>query len=119
MKNTERQEAALRARIKQERKNAAGSRVRYSDQLRAAVVGFATDSGLSRAQVARALSLSETVVSKWLQKSAASTPRLDHVRIVADDASPERQGLVLEFPNGARLVGLSLDDVSSLLGSGA
>lgn len=93
--------------------------MRYSARLRADVVRYAKRNGLSASQVARRLSLSDTGVQKWLNKGEVAEPRLGRVDVVVEDSKRERSGLTLEFPNGARVVGLSVEDVALLLGSRA
>ena len=120
MKRIEQRAAALRRRVEKEQRAASG-RVRYSARLREDVVSFIEQSGMSRTRVAELLSLSETGLHRWLQKSRETVgrdrgTRLQRVEVVADNPSREEQALELVFPNGARVIGLSIKHVSELLG---
>ena len=120
MKRIEQRAAALRRRVEKEQRAASG-RVRYSARLREDVVSFIEQSGMSRTRVAELLSLSETGLHRWLQKSRETVgrdrgTRLQRVEVVADKPSREEQALELVFPNGARVIGLSIKHVSELLG---
>ena len=118
MENSERLAAGLRVRIKADRKNARGKRVRFSAALRADVVSFAEATKFTQAQLARELTLSETAVGRWLNAvGSESGTKLRRVKIVTEPPSrgAQAEGLVLELPGGGRVVGLSLEQVRSLL----
>ena len=91
--------------------------MRYSSRLRADVVSFARESGLTKAEVSRVLALSETGVGRWLARETSRPPKLQQVAVVRERATSQRDGLELQFPGGARVLGLSLDDVRQLLGA--
>jgi len=92
-----------------------GPRFRYPPQLRLRVVSFARQRlrlGHSFWASAKLLSVAFTSLQKWLVEFPDESSFLPIV--VRPDAGPSASSLALLLPGGARVEGLSLDDVASL-----
>ena len=91
-----------------------GSRFRYPPELRRRVVSLARQRlrlGHSFWASAQSLSLAFTSLQKWLAEFP-DEPSFLPVVVRPDDTAPAALSLLL--PGGARVEGLSLDDVASL-----
>lgn len=114
---------ALRRRIDGERTASGQQRVRFSKNLREAVLALAGAPGWSRERAASALGLASSVLYRWHAQAnpqTQSAPRseagaLTRVEVVGS-ASANPDDLVLVFPNGAQVKGLSLEQLAHLLG---
>jgi hypothetical protein len=92
-----------------------GPRFRYPPQLRLRVVSFARQRlrlGHSFWASAKLLSVAFTSLQKWLVEFPDQPSFLPVV--LRPDAGPVASSLALLLPGGARVEGLSLDDVAAL-----
>lgn len=107
---------ALRRRLEAERaarKN--GGRNLFSDALRAEVVALLEHPDWGPTKVKQALKLSNSLLYRWRREARASgTPQMKRVTVTETPSSPASQ-LTLELPNGARVYGLTLPDVVTLM----
>jgi len=108
----------LRSRIEATKKNAAGRRV-FDERVRAAVVELTREwaqAGKPRVELGRRLGLRESTISWWLKRDSKrrkATPKVMPVEIV-EDAGPS-SALMIVLPGGARVEGLTVDDVAELV----
>jgi hypothetical protein len=104
--------------LRQFRKGAATRRgIRYSSELRQVAVRYAEQSegaGWSRERVAETLGLCKATLCRWLRAAEPEVPALHEVLVVG---SRPRSGPVLILPSGARVEGLSVDELAKLLGA--
>jgi transposase-like protein len=97
-----------------------GSRRRYPDELKEAVVTLAAEyklNGWTQASVAAELGINEAMLSCWkrdYRDSDSSPGKLRPVCVLNDD-SPPQASRVLVLPNGARVEGLSLGELAALV----
>lgn len=111
----EQQLEALRRRIKKTSRNARGHR-RYDGQLRVEIMEYVLrreSDGCCQAEVARELGLTQRTVWGWAQRTQQGL--IKPVEIVDDERGSSSGGRTLVLPGGARIEGLSLDDVLALV----
>ena len=118
---TERSEwESLRERVLSEKGESSKGRVRFSEGLKASVSEFTLGCSESQEEVAKRLGVSHSALYAWVFKRhgrvrrRTKAPGLRRVSIV-ETKSEERLELV--FPSGARVQGLRLAQLSSLLGA--
>ena len=97
----------------------------YSDELRDRVVGAALawrSEGKSLSQLAFAIGVQRSLVSSWVRKremrgASGEVNGVARVRAItiADDMGIGTQALTIRFPNGAEVMGLSVQDLSQLM----
>jgi len=105
----------LKRAIRSAPRNDRGRR-RYGADLRNRVVDLAVrwrSKGHAVSKLARELGVRDSMLSEWLRKSA-SKRRVRSVEVV-DEAPSSHVGLTMKLPSGARIEGLSLEDVVLLL----
>jgi transposase-like protein len=110
-------EQGLKARLAAERSAArrrGKKRVRFSLAVRREAVELAAASGRSREAFALDLGLSKTALQRWV-KSSQYRAGFHHVKVEEPRTEPAAE-LVLVFPSGARLIGVSWEHVRQLLG---
>jgi len=97
-----------------------GSRQRYPDELKKAVVALAADyklDGWTQASVAAELGINKAMLSCWKReyRGFGSSPgKLKPIHVL-DEGSLQEVSRVLVLPNGARVEGLSLDELAALI----
>ncbi len=107
---------ALRRRVEAERATSTGAWPRYSGELKQVVVALADEPGWSMASTSKAVGLACSVVQRWSRKALpqAGTPELQRVEVVtATDV--QTRTFEIEFASGARVVGLTWCEVTSLV----
>ena len=119
---------ALKRRVQQERETSGSNRARFSKELKQEVAELLNTRGWGHRRVSKALGLSESSIYRWAEKIAprAKTqarderPQFKKATIVEAAAkhrleAPPVSELRLEFPCGARVTGLTLEQVAELL----
>lgn len=119
---------ALRRRIEREREGAKPRRVRFSDEVRQEVLGLLARPEWSQERLAEALGVAPSMLYRWTRQSQPhveggvakrARARLRRVQVV-EPAQPESAGsLELELRSGAKVCGLTLEQVARLLEVGA
>jgi transposase-like protein len=110
--------AKLKREIGRAPRNERGRR-RYGRDLRERVIDLATRwraDGHAVAALARELGVRDSMLAEWLRSAGAR--RVRRVEVVDEPSSPAGR-LIIRLPNGAVIEGLSLEDVASLLRTGA
>lgn len=90
--------------------------LRYSPELRQLAMEYAalaSAQGASRREIAESLGLSEPTLVRWQQGSGAAGPTPLHEVVVVERAHASNPVLVM--PSGARIEGLSVADLVSVL----
>ncbi len=107
---------ALRRRVETERAASTGVWPRYSEKLKRDVVALADEPGWSLARASKAVGLACSIVQRWSRKAhlQAGTPKLQRVEVVTA-ADVQTRTFELEFASGARIVGLTWSEVTSLI----
>ncbi len=119
MENDRTREQVLKARVARERAMArkrGKRRVRFSMAVRQEAVALAATSGRGRDQFALEIGISKTGLQRWRRTGAAL---FRQVKVESERAATEDQLLAIVFPSGARLAGLSWEQVRQLLGVSA
>jgi hypothetical protein len=114
---------ALRRRIGQEREHAGTQRVRYSDGLKRDVLALLALPEWSRDGLAKALGLAPSVVYRWSDRRRHSEARiaaqkrsgLRRVEVVQEARSETAGTLELELSCGAKVRGLTVEQLARLL----
>ena len=120
MANDESRERVLKARVARERAAAGERRVRFSKWVRQEAVELVVASGTSRDRFALEMGIGKTSLQRWVRAVHGRKPSQErgpaefHHVVVASPA-PAAQ-VAISFPSGARLVGLSWEQVLQLLG---
>src|SRR4051812_1304712 len=117
MENDRTREQVLKARVARERATArkrGKQRVRFSMAVRQEAVDLAATCGRARDQLALEIGISKTALQRWtaLRRSGAAVFR----RLEVESTTTDSQVPVILFPSGARLTGLSWEQVCQLLG---
>jgi hypothetical protein len=123
MKN-QKEVTALRRRVNREREAAGARRVRFSEELRRDVLAVLARRTWRREPLAKAVGLAPSVVHRWARKPpderCVQHPRksagLKRVQIVRASASDCVESLELELASGARVRGLTLEQLAWLMG---
>ena len=129
MEKSTSKEQAIARRVAAERKAAGTQRVRFSVELRRDAAALAAASARSRGEVATTLGLGRTLLQSWVmaehgpvrrkrgaaKKPGRRKPMLQRVAITATTGAADGS-LELVFPSGARLPGLTLKQLRTLLG---
>ena len=91
--------------------------MRFSMVVRQEAVDLAATSGRARDRLALEIGISKTALQRWtaMRRSGAAVFR----RVEVESTATDSQGLVILFPSGARLTGLSWEQVRQLLGVSA
>jgi DNA-binding transcriptional regulator YdaS (Cro superfamily) len=79
-------------------------------------VELASASGRPREAFALDIGLSKTALQRWAKTSQHRAAAFHHVKVEAAITGPETEPLVVVFPSGARLIGVSWEQVRQLLG---
>ena len=97
----------------------------YGDELRDRAVGAALawrSEGKSLLQLALAIGVQRSLMSSWVRKremrgASGEVKGVARVRAItiADDMGIGTQALTIRFPNGAEVMGLSVQDLSQLM----
>jgi transposase-like protein len=116
---------ALRRLIEKERALGLAGKRAYSGSLKQRVLLLMKQDGWGPARVSRELGLASSVLYRWLRqrrerqrvvrKPSARRIQLAEVEIVAERGT---RSFDLEFASGAKVTGLSLDDLKKLVGGG-
>jgi len=107
---------ALRRRVETERAATKSGRVKFSPELKQDIVALVGHPDWGPTRVTRALSLSDSALHRWRQEASGKPePKMTPV-VVTPDKDKSETRLVLEFPNGAKVSGLKLQDLERLLG---
>lgn len=91
-------------------------RVRFSVAVQREAVALALTAGRGRDAFAVDMGLSKTALQKWVKASQRPAVAFHHVKVEAASTDIETEPLVVVFPSGARLVGVSWAQVCQLLG---
>lgn len=83
--------------------------------VRQEAVELAAASGRARDQFALAMGISKTGLQRWMT-ARRSGAAFHHVTVESESAATQSETVVITFPSGARLTGLSWDQVRQLLG---
>lgn len=113
---------ALRRRVDKERRATAGERVRFSERLKRDAVALLESEQWSSESLARAIGIAPSVLQRWGKKQQSADAhgrkpkrgRLTRVAIVRP-AESESGTLELELGGGAKVRGLTLEQVARLL----
>ena len=114
---------ALRRRIEAERAACAPNRVKYSDGIRREVLSQMKRMGWGANRMGNELGVACSVLSRWVQladdrgrrpRSRSSRSRKMVKVALLGGVSPAGEGFVLEFPSGAKVSGLSYEQVKDL-----
>ena len=107
----------LKRRLGRVERNAAGKR-QFDDELRQKVIAYVrarVATGVSQTQATKELGLEQRTVWGWMRaKSRALVRKVEVIEPRVAEALPERT-FEVRFPSGARIDGLTLDDVATLL----
>jgi transposase-like protein len=119
---------ALKRRVQQERETSGSRRARFSKELKQAVAELLNTRGWGHRRVSKALGLSESSIHRWAEKIApraknqpsdekSQFKKATIVEAAAKHtlAAPSVGELRLEFACGARVTGLTLEQVAELL----
>ena len=119
MEDDKSKEQALKARLARERAAArkrGKKRVRFSLAVRREAVELAAASGRARNAFALDMGLSKTALQRWAKTSQSRAGAFHQVKVEASSTVTETEPLVVVFPSGARLTGVSWEQVGQLLG---
>ena len=122
MEKDESRERVFKARVARERAAAGNRRVRFSKALRQEAVELLATSGARRCEFAKEMGLSSTSLQRWellFQVRGQDAHQPGAFQRVTIASSPAAADVELIFPSGARLVGLSWQQVRELLGVSA
>jgi transposase-like protein len=120
MANDESRERVFKARVARERAAAGERRIRFSKWVRQEAVELLVASGAKRGEFAKEMGLATTSVQRWLRAvDAKKGPRYEArgFRRMSVEGHTGAGQLELVFPSGARLIGLSWQQVRELLGA--
>lgn len=132
MEDSSSEEEALARRIAKERKAAGKRRVSFSVGLRRQAAALAETSLRPRGEIAATLGLSRSLLQRWVMaEQGVVRPKRGKIN-AAHETGPHKaelqrvaisgattdgdESLQLVFPSGARLAGLTLAQIRSLLG---
>ena len=118
MENERSREQVLKARVARERAMArkrGKRRVRFSMAVRQEAVALAATAGRARDQFALEIGISKTGLQRWRRTGAALFRQVK----VESECEATEELLAIVFPSGARLTGISWEQVRQLLGVSA
>jgi len=119
MEDTKSKEQVLKAQLARERAAArkrGKKRVRFSLAVRRDAVELAAASERAREAFALDMGLSKTALQRWAKASRRRAAAFHHVKVEVGSTVTEAEPLVVVFPSGARLIGVSWEQVRQLLG---
>jgi hypothetical protein len=119
MEDDRSKEQVLKARLARERAAArkrGKQRVRFSLEVRREAVELSAASGRTREQFALDMGLSKTALHRWSRPSQRGAVAFHHVKVEQASIGAEAEALVVIFPSGARLMGLSWEQLRQLVG---
>ena len=120
MANEDSRERVFKTRVARERAAAGERRIRFSKWVRQEAVELLVASGAKRAEFAKEMGLATTSVQRWLRAVDAKKPgprEARGFRRMTVESQAGTSQLEVVFPSGARLTGLSLQQVRELLGA--
>lgn len=122
MEDDKSKEQDLKARVARERAAArkrGKKRVRFSLEVQREAVELASASGRARDAFALDMGLSKTALQRWAKAGPRRGGAFHHVKVEVGSTGTETAPLVVVFPSGARLIGVSWEQVRQLLGVSA
>lgn len=114
---------ALRRQVEQERSAGLRGKRAYSAELKRRVMALVRQAGWGPARVSRELGLAESVLYRWSRQAPSRSSRVSkstRVKLTRVEVVSPRESartFALEFASGAKVVGLTLEELSVLLGS--
>jgi hypothetical protein len=108
-----------KARVARERaavRKCGKKRVRFSLAVQREAVDLAAASGRARDAFPLDEGLSKTELQRWIKASRRPVGPFHHVKVGAASADIETERLVVVFPSGALLIGVSWEQIRQLLG---
>jgi hypothetical protein len=120
MENERPREQVLKARVAGElaaARKRGKQRVRFSMMLRQEAVDLAAASGRARDQFALDIGISKTVLRRWMTTLQRRAPAFHHVKVQSESAATPGESFAVVFPSGARLTGITWEQVRQLLGA--
>lgn len=123
MQNDELTVESLRVRVGRERQVSGKQRVRFSEALKQDVTRFALATGWGIDRCAEALGLSRTGLHRWVRGERPrrkphlqpARRRLVETEVTEEPRAVATDGLELRFPSGARITGLTFEQLRSLV----
>ena len=119
MEDDKSKEQVLKARVARERAAArkrGKKRVRFSLAVQREAVELAAASGRARDAFALDMGLSKTALHRGAKAGQGRAGAFHHVKVEVRSAGTEAEPLSVVFPSGARLIGISWEQVRRLLG---